>query len=139
MYSSVKFLHPIVSWLCVSASILADMALSLAKDLSPCISIHFWEPFWVCDIIFSSQLDNSSVFTMRSRIRVLSGHIIRCEAHSRNLQIGHHWRENVLPELQPTCTLVLQKPEFWLDPYILYMSDLFFRVRLRCSQLTLSN
>ena len=142
MWPSVKFRHPILSWLLASERSLGDIHPNAKKGLSPRIRMYFGIQYASSGSVFSSysiHLTSSSTFSSRSRVLSLSGHNIKCAAVSRLPQFGQRSSGSDSPDYIPTLTRVPQYPDVCLDRHTLYMSDLFFIAWSRCSQSTSLN
>jgi hypothetical protein len=141
MHPSMKFLHPILSWLLVSALILEDIVLSEAKALSPCIRMYLGIQQASSKLVrlsWESHPLRLFVVSVNRRILSLLGHKWMCTAVSLQPQLGHFSSGHSKLEYFPTWTRVPQKPVCCLDLHSLYMSDFDFMARSRCSQSTLS-
>ncbi len=137
----VKYFHPIQSWLTARAFSFGDMYPIVKKGLSPRIRIYLGIQHASSGSVLlsvSSHLLSSSTFSIKSLVPLLSGHSIRCMAILHLPQFGHCLSGDASPEYIPTMTRVPQKPDDCLDCQTLYMSALFLRASLRCSQSTSS-
>ncbi len=141
MCPSVKFFHPIQSWLSARAFSFEDIYPNVENGLSLRIKIYLGIQYASSGSVLlsvSSHMLSLSTFSIRSLVLSLSGHSIRCAAVSHLPQFEHHLSGDTSPEYLPTLTWVPQNPDVCLECQTLYMSGLFFRASSRCSQLTSS-
>ncbi len=141
MHPSMKFRHPILSWLAARTRIRGDIAPREAKGLLPRIKMYFGIQQASSKSVRCSWLSQSqSLSVVSARRRVLSslGQTSICAANSRRPQFGHLSSGQSRPEYFPTWTLIPQHPVCCFDRHNLYISDLDNSARSRCSQSTSS-